>query len=579
MQIRGKGIRTPDATLTVFHDGTAVRTPPGVSVAAALTNAGILACRSTAAGDRGVFCGMGVCAECTVAIDDRPGQLACMTIVHDGMRIERQPVRPRPDVTAPAPEAIPEQVVSPELLVVGGGPAGLAAAATAAEAGVDVLLVDERAKLGGQYYKQPATTFEVDPHRLDHQYTRGRALIERVQAAGVRVLGGARIWGADGARELYASDGTSRWVIRPGRLVLATGAYERVVPFPGWTLPGVMTTGAGQSLARAYQVAPGRRVLVAGNGPLNVQLAAELSRAGGDVAALVELARVTSPAHAADLARMAAASPQLVREGLGYLATLRRAKVPMLTGRAVVRVEGTERAEHAVVARLDAEGRPVPGTEQGFDVDAVCVGLGFMPGNEVARLIGAHHTVDPATGGYVVTRTDRGRTSLDGVWVVGDGAEVRGAKVAENAGVLVGADVAASLDRPADGLTGLARARRDRRRHERFQRALWRVYRGPALFAQLAEPDTVVCRCESVPLETIDTAVDTADSAGAVKRLTRGGMGRCQGRFCGFVIADRVAGRTGTAVDGFAGFAPQPPMRPTPISVLAAPEPDDQGGS
>jgi hypothetical protein len=274
---------------------------------------------------------------------------------------------------------------------------------------------------------------------------------------------------------------------------------------------------------------------------------------------------------------MAAASPQLVREGLGYLATLRRAKVPMLTGRAVVRVEGTERAEHAVVARLDADGRPIHGTEQGFDVDAVCVGLGFMPGNEVARLIGAHHTVDPATGGYVVTRTDRGRTSLDGVWVVGDGAEVRGAKVAENAGVLVGADVAASLDRPADGLTGLARARRDRRRHERFQRALWRVYRGPALFAQLAEPDTVVCRCESVPLETIDAAVDTADSAGAVKRLTRGGMGRCQGRFCGFVIADRVAGRTGTAVDGFAGFAPQPPMRPTPISVLAAPEPEPDG--
>jgi hypothetical protein len=163
--------------------------------------------------------------------------------------------------------------------------------------------------------------------------------------------------------------------------------------------------------------------------------------------------------------------------------------------------------------------------------------------------------------------------------VVGDGAEVRGAKVAENAGVLVGADVAASLDRPAHvltGLAGLAGARRGMRRHERFQRALWRVYRGPALFAQLAEPDTVVCRCESVPLETIDTAVDTADSAGAVKRLTRGGMGRCQGRFCGFVIADRVAGRTGTAVDGFAGFAPQPPMRPTPISVLAAPESDDQ---
>jgi thioredoxin reductase len=579
MQIRGKGIRTPDATLTVFYEGTAVRTRPGVSIAAALTDAGILACRSTDAGDRGVFCGMGVCAECTVAIDDRPGQLACMTAVHDDMRIERQPVAPRPDVTAAASQAIPEHVITPQLLVVGGGPAGLAAAITAAEAGVEVVLVDERAKLGGQYYKQPAPTFEVDPHRLDHQYTRGRALIERAQA-GVRVLSGVRIWGAGGSHELYASDGTSRWVIRPQRLVLATGAYERVVPFPGWTLPGVMTTGAGQSLARAYQVAPGRRVLVAGNGPLNIQLAAELSRAGGDVVALVELARITSPAHVADLVRMTAASPQLVREGVGYLAALRRAKVPMLTGRTVVRVEGGERAERAVVARLDADGRPIAGTEQNFDIDAVCIGLGFMPGNEIARLIGAQHTVDPATGGYVVTRTDRGRTSIDGVWVVGDGAEVRGAKVAENAGVLVGADVAASLGRRAGEVTGLGEARRGKRRHELFQRALWRVYKGPALFAQFAEPDTVVCRCESVPLSTIDAAIGEVSSAGALKRLTRAGMGRCQGRFCGFVITDRVAGRSGTAMDGFTGFAPQPPMRPTPISVLAAaPESDDDAGS
>jgi thioredoxin reductase len=569
MQIASRGIQPPQDTVTVTYEGRAVPARPGTSVAAALTAAGIAAYRHAAVGDRGLFCGMGVCGECTISIDGRRGRLACMTAVHDGMQLERQPLAPEavPDTEPPAVER--EQVLTPELLVVGAGPAGLAAAVAAAQAGVDVLVVDERAALGGQYYKQPASSFTVDPARLDAQYTAGRALIDRLRSSGATIMSGTRIWGADGAHELFATRDSQRWVIRPNRLVLATGAYERAVPFPGWTLPGVLTTGAGQSLLRSYQVPPGQRVLVAGNGPLNVQLAAELVRAGGTVVGLVELAGITHPKHALDLLRMAAAGPALVRDGVGYLATLRRAKVPVLTGRAVVRVEGAERAERAVVARIDADGRPVAGSAQVFEVDAVCVGLGFLPGNELARLLGARHHVDPHTGGLLVERTASGRTSVPDVWVVGDTAEVRGAKVAESAGTLAGADVVASLGRAHPDVS---EATRHRARHERFQRALWRLYRGPALFSQLAEPETVVCRCESVPLSTIDAAIDGVGSAGALKRLTRVGMGRCQGRFCGFVVADRVASCTGVPVDGFAGFAPQPPLRPTPVAVLAADE-------
>lgn len=564
--LRSRGITPPDATVTVEYEGVAVPARPGTTVAAALTAAGIAAYRHAKAGDRGLFCGMGVCGECSIVVDGAPGRLACMTGVHDGMTLERHPVAPVVNVTAPTDPLERETVLDPELLVVGGGPAGLAAAATAAEAGVRVLLVDERSALGGQYYKQPASTFTVDPARLDHQYTAGRALVERVRSAGVEVLSGTRIWGARTAGEFSAVRDRQRWTIRPHRVVLATGAYERAVPFPGWTLPGVMTTGAGQSLLRAYQVAAGRRVLVAGNGPLNVQLAAELTRSGGSVVGLVELGAPTSPRHALAVARMAVSGPGLVRDGAGYLAALARARVPILSRSAVVRVEGDGRAERAVVARIGADARPVAGTDRVFDVDAVCLGYGFMPGNELARLLGVTHDVDPATGGYVVRRSPTGRTDVDGVWVVGDAAEIRGAKVAESVGALAGADVAVSLGRPAPDVR---RATRRRDRHERFQRSLWAVYRGPALFSQLAEPETVICRCESVPLAAIDAALDGAGSAGAVKRVTRTGMGRCQGRFCGFVVSDRAAAATGTAVDAFAGFAPQPPLRPTPIAVIA----------
>jgi NADPH-dependent 2,4-dienoyl-CoA reductase/sulfur reductase-like enzyme len=568
--IASPGVTAPEADITVDYEARPVPARRGSSIAAALTAAGIRACRQSNAGDRGLFCGMGVCGECAIEVDGSAARLACMTPVDDAMRLRRQPAAPPADVTASPPPHPAEQVLHAEVVVVGGGPAGLAAAATAAEAGVDVLLVDDRAGLGGQYYKQPASSFVLDPAALDHQYAAGRALIQRVAAAGVRVQSGVRVWGADGPGRLYANGDGDRFDIRAERLILATGAYERAVPFPGWTLPGVMTTGAGQSLLRGYQVAPGRRVLIAGNGPLNVQLAAELVKAGGTVVGLVELARLLSPARALEALRMAASAPSLTWDGLGYLARLRRARVPVLTGRAVVRVEGDGRAERAVVARLDPAGLPVPGTEITLDADAVCVGYGFMPGNELARLLGLRHWIDPRTGGYVVDRSLSGQTRLAGVWVAGDGAEVRGAKVAESTGTLAGAEAAASLGRPAGDVTAI---RSRRHRQERFQRALWQAYRAPALFGQLASPDTIVCRCENVPLATIDAAVSEVRSTGAVKRLTRAGMGQCQGRFCGFVVTELVHGATGVAVHARSGFAPQPPLRPTPLWVLAALDP------
>lgn len=563
------GVTAPQAGVTVHYENQTVTAQPGSSIAAALTAAGITAFRQSTAGDRGLFCGMGVCGECSIQVDGSPGQLACMTHIHDGMRLRRQPVTPRADLVNVREPPRAELVLQAELVVVGGGPAGLAAAATAAEAGVDVLLVDDRASLGGQYYKQPTSSRYPDSAPPDRQYAAGRALIDRVRASGVRVYSAVRIWGADGPGCLYGARGPDRFEFRAQRLILAAGAYERAVPFPGWTLPGVMTTGAGQSLLRGYRVAPGDRLLVAGNGPLNVQLAAELLRAGTTVVGLVELAGMFSPRRAADILTMAASAPSLTRDGIGYLTNLRRARVPILTRRAVVRVEGDGRAERAAVARLDSAGLPVPGTEVTFDVDAVCVGLGFMPGNELARMLGLRHSVDPRTGGYVVERSPSGRSSLSDVWVVGDNADVRGAKVAESSGILAGAEAAASLSRPVPHVRA---AGRHRDRHERFQRALWRVYKAPALFSQLADAQTIICRCENVPLAAIDAAVGDVHSAGALKRLTRAGMGRCQGRFCGFVVTELVEEATGVPVNALSGFAPQPPLRPTPLWVLAVPD-------
>jgi NADPH-dependent 2,4-dienoyl-CoA reductase/sulfur reductase-like enzyme len=553
--VRARGERA-----TVHVGGRPFECLAGDTVAAALVDEGELTCRVTHLGDpRGVFCGMGVCHDCVMIVDGVPMR-TCMTRVRDGMRVEVESDARLPPATAPRLEAV---TLAPDALVVGAGPGGLAAAAAAAEAGADVLLVDERPKLGGQYYKQPSDAFDVDEHAIDRQYREGRELAARVEHAGATVLKGVQVWAAGGPDDLLAIGNGRAYALRPRRLVIATGAYERGVPLPGWTLPGFMATGAAQTLLRAYQVLPGERVLVSGNGPLNIQVAAELVRAGATVVALCETARATSPRRAGALAAMAAAAPDLMRDGLAYGRALLAARVPILFGHSVVRADGDGRVERAVVARLDDAGRPVPGSEREFDVDAVCAGFGFLPSNELARTLGVEHVFDRRLGQLVTVKGADGRTSLDGVWVVGDSGGTGGARLAKAVGLLAGAAAA--------GAPAPAGADRDRRRNERFQRALWRLYAAPRLIDQLADVKTLVCRCEGVTLAAVEEAFGGGiGTIGALKRVTRAGMGRCQGRYCAAILAEMAAQRARTPLDELSWFAPGMPFRPLPVELAAA---------
>jgi NADPH-dependent 2,4-dienoyl-CoA reductase/sulfur reductase-like enzyme len=568
VRIKAPGLRLRDAAVTIRFEGRPVECRDGDSLAAALVAAGELACRVTSAGDaRGVFCGMGVCHDCVVVVDGAPAR-ACMTRVRDGMTVAIQPAAP--SLPEDAPVRLQPAALAPDLLVVGGGPGGLSAAAAAAEAGAEVVLADERSKLGGQYFKQPSDAFDVNERSLDRQYRSGRELIRRVERAGVDVEKSVQIWGATSPHELLAVGEGRALALRPRRLVLATGAYERGVPVPGWTLPGFMATGAAQTLMRAYQVAPGQRVLVSGNGPLNAQVAAELVRAGATVVALCETAHAPGPARAGAVARMCLTAPDLVRDGVRYLRVLRRAHVPLLFGHSIVRAEGADRVERAVVARVDGEGRAVPGSERAFDVDAVCVGFGFLPSNELARTLGVAHVFDSSLGQLAAVRDVAGRTNVEDVWVVGDGGSTGGARLAQAVGTLAGIDVARTLGLDVPREPG-RNAERVRRRNQRFQRALGALYAAPRLTDQLAEPETLICRCEGVSLAAAEAAfAHGTESIGAVKRVTRAGMGRCQGRYCAPVLAEIAACRSSARLDENAWFAPAPPFKPLPLSLVAA---------
>ncbi|MDN3495427.1 FAD-dependent oxidoreductase [Planococcus sp. APC 4015] len=570
MRVTSPGIGSPDESGSLSHEGRAVPVAASDTIASAMVAAGELGNRRDDRGDlRGVWCGMGVCHECAVTVDGCEGTLACVTPARPGQIVETQSARRRVPTAATSPR--PESERTPDVLVIGAGPAGLAAARDLAACGLDVLVIDERKKLGGQYYKQPDPALPVDPSRLDGQYTAGRELIEAARAAGAEMLLGASVWAAFEADRLLVRSDAERWIIRPRRVVLATGAYERGVPLPGWTLPGVMTTGAGQTLLRSYQVAPGDRVLVAGNGPLNIQLAAELAMADVDVVGLVEAASFLSPARTAAGLRMAWNAPGLTRDGVGYLAALARRRVPVLAGSVVESLEGDPQrgVRQATIARLDAQGRAA-GRRRTFDVDAVCLGYGFLPSNDLARSLGCRHEYDPQRGALRTQTDASGRTSVPTVWSIGDSAGVRGAKFAQVQGALAAAAIVADLGGRAPGPD--AKTQRAARRHLSFQQGVNALFAAPVLTDQLAAPSTVVCRCEGVVHgDLVDAMTEGVSSPGAVKRVTRAGMGKCQGRYCGPVLMEMEARLNGRPVSERSGFAPQAPVKPVPLGDVAAP--------
>jgi D-hydroxyproline dehydrogenase subunit alpha len=547
MRLSHPSIRPVGRPITFRFDATPIPALEGETIAAALSAAGIVAFRRTAGGaPRGLYCGMGACFDCVVTVDGRIGQRACMTKATDGMIVTGEPTLPLAPLGA-GPTSAQALLRGCDVLVVGAGPAGLSAAIAAAEAGADVVVLDERSATGGQYAK-PLAVSHADT-LPDAQFRLGTQLRKRALAAGVRIETEATVWGAFAADEIAALVGGHAVTFRPRRLILAAGAHERPVPLPGWTLPGVMTTGALQTLVRAQRVCPGERVLIAGSGPLNLQLACELLAGGVKPLAVVEAAPKPGLAAWRDAWTMDRTAPDLLYQGIGMLVTLKRAGVPVLWSAQVTELQGEARVRSAHVA-----GRT-------FDVDVVALNLGFQPETGLARALGAAHRFVDVGLGHLATETDDdGRTSVGGVYAVGDGASLGGARVAMARGRLAGLAAARELGLPApdDPATRAALARA-----LAFQAALWRVFRSPPP-AALSDA-TIICRCEEVSAGRLrQELAGGLTSLPALKKATRAGMGRCQGRFCSATIARLCP----DAPDDFAFAAPRAPLRPVPAAPL-----------
>ncbi|MFG2602825.1 FAD-dependent oxidoreductase [Streptomyces sp. NPDC048514] len=461
----------------------------------------------------------------------------------------------------------------PHLVVVGAGPAGLAGALAAAARGIGVTLVDAADQAGGQFYRQPAAALGARrPQALHHQWRAWKRLrdgLDRYCATGlIRHLTDHHVWCVErrsGSRPVtvHALHGPTQEEgidVHADAVLLATGGYERVLPFPGWTLPGVVTAGGAQAMLKGGLVLPGRTAVVAGTGPLLLPVATGLAAAGARVAALVESA---DPAGVPRRIPALAARPDKLAEGAGYAARLLRHGVRALPRHTVVEAHGTERLTAVTVAALDRNGRIRPGGSRLIRCDTLAVGQGMLPHTDLAETLGC------ALSGSGVRVDDEQRTDVPGVWAAGETTGIGGAALALAEGHIAGRSIAARLRGTAPDPRRWVAAARARTRLRHFYSALDAVCAPPAGWAEQVTDDTLVCRCEEVTAGEVRSAAGTlgARDLRTVKLLTRAGMGWCQGRMC----APAVAGLTGCPLtEGRRPFA-----RPVPLGVLAAlPEPD-----
>ena len=454
-----------------------------------------------------------------------------------------------------------------ELVIVGGGPAGLAAAIAARQAGMDPVVLDDNEQPGGQIFRQPPRAFSIDDLAgIGKDNVRGRKLLDEAARASVSVESGVVVWDAKPG-SLSCCQGNKAWTLQFQTLILATGAYERPVPFPGWTLPGVFTSGGVQTMLKAQHVLVGKRILLAGTGPLNLVVANQLVDAGAQVVAVLELA---TPGIS-DLLPMLRGPWELLVDGIGYVTRLARRGIPIMRGWTIVEARGQEEVTSAVITQVDREWRRVAGKERTLEVDTVCLGFGLVPSTELSRLIGCEHRHAPQLGGWIPVHDEYQETSLPGVFVAGDGAGVAGSLVALEEGRVAGLRAAlrvGCIDKKEFSAQAAPSIRR-LRRLSRFRTMLDRIScPRPGLY-ECVTPETLVCRCEEVSAGDVRAVLDEGfTSLIELKARLRSGMGLCQGRICGPTLAELVAQWTGQPVEDVRPFSPRPPVKPVPMSAL-----------
>lgn len=454
-------------------------------------------------------------------------------------------------------------MADPSVVIVGAGPAGMRAAARLVEAGLRPVVVDEAAQSGGQIYRRQPRQFRRPAARLYGFEAKKAIALHRMFDAlvpSIEYRPETVAWNVYKDAVHLARGGRSE-ELRFDALILAVGATDRIMPLPGWTLPGVYSLGGAQIALKAQACAIGARPVFLGTGPLLYLVAYQYARAGAAVAAVLD----TSPlARRIGALATLSARPSMLGKGLYYSAWLAAHGVKMMGGVTPVAIEGEGRVRE--IRLRDANGRV-----QTIACDAVGLGYGLRSETQLADLARCDFAFDALSRQWLPVTDADGRSSVRGVYLAGDGVRVAGADAAELAGRLAACAVLVDLGRPVPPVE-MARLRRRLARMARFRRGLEKGFAWPAHFAAELSNATLVCRCEAIMAGEIRRAGLTleAPEVNRAKAFVRLGMGRCQGRYCGLAGAEILAAVRGVGIEEVGRLRCQAPVKPLPVALESA---------
>ncbi len=462
-----------------------------------------------------------------------------------------------------------------DLIVIGAGPGGMQAAITAANSGIQVTLIDSNSLPGGQYYKQIPQQFSNNDQTTNQK--EAIKLIQNLDHPAIKFLSKTLVWG------IFHNPKTNLWQTTlqgdncPERLeapaiIIAAGAYDRSIPFPGWDLPGVITAGAAQIMVKSQGILPGKRILISGTGPLQLAAASHLAEAGAEVVGVLEcnksILRKGVPYISSIWGQW-----KRIQEGIEYAGVLLKAGVSYRTGWSVIKAEGVGKVQQAIIAKLDSNGVPIQGTEKKYEVDSIVLGYGLTPSTEFFRLLNCDMTYSSAEGVFLPKRDPFFQTSLSGIYAVGDCAGIGGAKLAMLEGKIA-ANHAATKIKTTNKDLDVQISQIDKagfKRERGFAKLLGDVFSIPKGLFSLAESETIICRCEQITLSEVKDAISCgAQSVTDIKNITRSGMGNCQGRTCGSIMAQILAIQSKRSPEESHYLNIRPPVHPVQIKFIDA---------
>lgn len=452
-----------------------------------------------------------------------------------------------------------------QLLVIGGGPAGLAAATTAAEHGIHCALLDEQPAPGGQIYRAIESIPKQRSEQLGSEYLRGKGLADAFRNSRAAYFPGTRVWSLTAGCKVGLIHQDLARTISADQIIVACGAMERPVPFPGWILPGVMQAGAGQILFKSAGMVPDNGVVLAGSGPLLLLLAWQYLQAGVEIKGLLDVTPLGNHLLALPKFPKALLAHRYLTKGIGYQLDLKRAKVPVLTGVSDLHANGEDTLESITFHHR--------GKIKTIATELLLTHFGVIPHIALTQAADCSHKWDNNQQCWRPQHDEWGHTTIDGIIVAGDGAGINGARSAEHAGRLAGLAAAHALDK-------ISHAERDRLalkdrkwmqadRHIRpFLEAYFRL---PNTLLTTPDDETVVCRCEEITAGEIRQQVENGhDNSNQLKYFTRCGMGPCQGRQCSNAVAHIVAAACGKSIPETGLFRARPPVTPLTLKQLAS---------